>query len=683
MFLFFLLACTSEKQVNPSEPDSTPSEPDAPVEDLSIYKDLLVQVQDTNGSPIAQALVSQPGTDREWITAGNGAVTIQLTRRVNGDFAVSAASTDHLIKGDAWYNWARIPESVTIELPEIPQDHDSYAFQDPGTPEHNDTTAQCAHCHITINEQWFESPHRTTASNIVVQDLYSGSALNIEHSLTCLDSGGLWQEGIDPATGEVREACYQPDGVLTFLNECSDLLDCQTSPQETGYCADCHAAGIEGEQGGRNLLDAAGLSYEYGVHCDVCHKVYDVDPTEELSGNAGKLEFRRPDDDGSNPVDLSLETIYGPLIDVLNPRMGSAYRPIFTEAKFCSGCHQLEQPIWDSTVTIDTARWPDGKLPVHSTYKELQQGALGEDVPCQSCHMSPNGYPGNTADLGNEMDLGNPDVGSGWYRSAGEVRKHRWDGPRTNIDFLRSAAILQLQKNVENGVLSVNVQTTNIGAGHAIPTGEPMRSLILSVQSFCDTEEQSVIGGDLVPDIGGYKEIRMADEGLDFWISAQVGDKIRVVNQTEEFYDYQGVDPFDQDWTPDQRGLVVEQLVGEVEVTVVGNAVIETDQPILEGDKAYLISDPTKELSGGAGFAFARIMVDSDGNRQAPHYRAVDIVSDNRLMPYQPWTSSHQFAVDCQDPVVHAQLIWRRYPLWLEREKHWENNDQVIAEVRR
>ena len=683
MLLFLLLSCTSEKkQVDTAKTSEPSSEPEAPVDDGSIYKYLEVQVQDTSGAAIPQALVAQPGTDREWIADENGSVTIQLTRRVDGDFAVTAASPEHLIKGDAWYNWARIPESLTIELPEIPQDHDNYAFQDPGTPTHNETTAQCSHCHITINEQWFESPHKTSASNTTVQDLYSGSVLNIEHNLTCLDAGGLWQEGIDPETGTIREACYQPDGVLSFLNECSDVLDCQTTPQETGYCADCHAAGIEGIQGGRNLLDASGFSYEYGIHCDVCHKVYDVDPEEELSGNAGKLEFRRPDDDGSNPVDLSLETTYGPLIDVLNPRMGSAYRPIFTKAKFCSGCHQLAQPIWDSSVTVDTTRWPDGKLPVHSTYQELQQGALGEDVPCQSCHMSSNGYPGNTADLGNEFDL-NPEVGSGWYRSAGEVRKHQWDGPRTNIDFLRSAAILQLQKSIENGILSVNVQTTNIGAGHAIPTGEPMRSLILSVQSFCDTEEQSVIGGDLISDIGGFKEIRMTDEGLDFWMSAQVGDKIRVVNQTEEFYDYQGVEPFNQNWTAEQRGLVVEQLVGEVEVTVVENAVIETDPPIPEGDKAYLISDPAKELAGGSGFAFARIMIDSEGNRQAPHYRAVDIVSDNRLMPYQPWTSSHQFAVDCEDPVVHAQLIWRRYPLWLEREKHWENNDQVIAEVRR
>lgn len=682
MFLFLLISCTADtKQVDSATLEPI-VEPDSPVADDSLYKDLQVQVQDTNGAPIPQAIVNQPGTDREWMTDDHGNVIIRLTRRVDGNFAVSAASTEHLIKGEAWYRWESIPEAVLIQLPDIPQDHDSYAFQDPGTPAHNDTTSQCSHCHIEINEEWFQSPHRTSASNRTVQDLYSGSALNIDHQLTCLDAGGVWEEGIHPETQEIREACYQPAGVLSFLNECSTALDCQTEPEETGYCADCHAAGIEGALGGRNLLEASGFSYEYGIHCDVCHKVYDVDPTAELSGNAGKLILRRPDDDGSNPIDLSLEVLYGPLTDVLNPRMGSVYRPIFTEARFCAGCHQLEQPVWDPMVTIDTARWPEQKLPVHSTYKELQQGVLGEEVACQSCHMSPNAYPGNTAALGNEFDL-HPDVGSGWYRSAGDVRHHRWDGPRTNIDFLRSAAILQLTKSVEAGVLSVDVRTTNIGAGHAIPTGEPMRSLILSVQSFCGEEEQQVIGGDLIPDIGGYKEIRTAAEGLESWSSAEVGDTIRVVNQSAEFYDYQGLDPFDQDWTPEQKGLVVEQFVGEVEVTLVGNVIVETDQPIPEGDKAYLISAREQELAGGAGFAFARIMVDQEGHRQAPHYRAVDIVSDNRLMPHQPWTSSHQFAVNCVAPIVHARLIWRRYPLWLEREKHWENHDQVIAEVRR
>lgn len=684
MLLFILFACTAEKEpAETSEPEDSIQEPDSIVDDDSVYKDIAVRVQNSDGTPIPDAIISQIGTERQWRTGEDGEVSIRLTRYVNGSFAVAAASSEYLIKGDEWTRWERVPETLTIEIPPIPDDHDSYAFQDPGSPTHNDTTGQCAHCHLTINEQWFESPHRTSVSNVSVQDLYSGSALNITDSNTCFEAGGTWKAGLDPQTHETRDACYQADGVLAFLNDCSDLLSCQTAPEETGFCADCHAAGIDGEQGGRNLLDATGHSYEYGVHCDVCHKVYDVDPEQEMPGNAGKLGFRRPDDDGSNPLDLSLESTYGPLPDVLNPRMGSAYRPVFTEARFCSGCHQFSQPILDTSVTIDTSRWPDGKLPVHTTYQELQEGALGEEVNCQSCHMSAYGYPGNSADLGNELSDDNPNVAFGWYRTAGDVRKHRWDGPRTNIDFLRSAAILQLEKNLDNGVLSVDLRTTNIGAGHAIPTGEPMRSLILRVQAFCGTEEQSVFSGSLIPDIGGYKEIRTSVEDFQSWMTASIGDRIRVVSDTSEFYDYQGLDPFDQDWTPEQKGMPVEALVGEVEITYVGNTIVETDSPIPEGTRAYLISDSVTELAGEAGFAFARVMVDKDGNRQVPHYEAVDIASDNRLMPHSPWLSSHQFTVSCSEPVVQAQLIWRRYPLELEREKHWENNDQVIAEVRR
>lgn len=40
-------------------------------------------------------------------------------------------------------------------------------------------------------------------------------------------------------------------------------------------CADCHAPGIEGKAGGRDLHDPVGIAFESGNHCDVCHKARD------------------------------------------------------------------------------------------------------------------------------------------------------------------------------------------------------------------------------------------------------------------------------------------------------------------------------------------------------------------------------------------------------------------------
>ena len=83
------------------------------------------------------------------------------------------------------------------------------------------------------------------------------------------------------------------------------------------------------------------------------------------------------------------------------------------------------------------------------------------------------------------------------------------------------------------------------------------------------------------------------------------------------------------------------------------------------GDLAIL--GDAEAMAGAPGFGFARVTVDSDGNRMVPHHQAVDIASDNRLLPAQEWTSTHVFDVSsCStDPVVSAVLTHRAYPLWV------------------
>ena len=60
-----------------------------------------------------------------------------------------------------------------------------------------------------------------------------------------------------------------------------------------GGCADCHAPGIDGALGGRDLRDATGRALDYGVHCDVCHRVDRVD-LDAPAGVAGRLGLHRP-----------------------------------------------------------------------------------------------------------------------------------------------------------------------------------------------------------------------------------------------------------------------------------------------------------------------------------------------------------------------------------------------------
>ena len=86
-------------------------------------------------------------------------------------------------------------------------------------------------------------------------------------------------------------------------------------------------------------------------------------------------------------------------------------------------------------------------------------------------------------------------------------------------------------------------------------------------------------------------------------------------------------------------------------------------------------------MAGAPGFGFARVLADADGARMVPHHRATDVVSDNRVLPQQEWTSTHVFAATCPTPVVSAALIHRPYPVALARERGWDNPQQIMVEV--
>ena len=88
-------------------------------------------------------------------------------------------------------------------------------------------------------------------------------------------------------------------------------------------------------------------------------------------------------------------------------------------------------------------------------------------------------------------------------------------------------------------------------------------------------------------------------------------------------------------------------------------------------------------MAGAPGFGFARVLTSADGKRMVPHYLAVDVVTDNRLLPQQEWTSEHRFEGTCAEPLVVARLLYRAYP-WKEAARRgWVLEDQLMTEVRR
>ena len=272
-------------------------------------------------------------------------------------------------------------------------------------------------------------------------------------------------------------------------------------------------------------------------------------------------------------------------------------------------------------------------------------------------------------------------------RQPGSVRRHLCDGPRGTGPLVGLGAALDVEQTVQDGTLEVSVTTTNVGAGHAIPTGEPMRSSILVVEATCAGVPLVPSGGDVVPAYGGALAQQDATGDWTLWPGAAVGERIRVVSRTG-WRDYQGPLRFgDGSFTPEAKGLPQEAFVDEAIIVAVAGDAVTLDHALAPGDHAYRVDgvglpsdgEASRAWAGAPGFAFARVLADADGTLQVPHHRAIDVISDNRISPQQAVRTVHRFATPCPDPTVDARLMHRPYPLGEARLRGWDSRDQELA----
>lgn len=643
-----------------------------------------------DGIPLEGATVIQGGTGVSVQTDADGHALAILDTTIPGDLGLMASHELARTKGQLLQ-----PTDTTDLLFELatiaPGDNPDYLFNPPGVPGIEGTTLQCGHCHAQLKEDWYGSPHKRSASNPAVQDIYAGVATAFADQPTCEAAGGQWWTGIVPGTTELAPRCYIGAGTLPDLDgECGQLSACDEIATEFGACADCHAPAIDGPIGGRDLLDATGTSYDAGVHCDLCHKVEAID-LDAPAGVAGRLLIHRPVEPSMSPgVGDWAPLSFGPYADVPNPRMGASPRTHFLTAEFCAGCHQHDQEALVPSTALDPLRWPEGTFPAHSTYEEWRAGPFFEIAPCSSCHMPADPEAGNGADLDAE-DIPVQGFARGWLRPPGSVRQHTWIGPRTpESNMLQLAAAIFIDTSLDADTLTAQVTVRNVGAGHAIPTGEPLRSLVLFVRARCGDEPLIAIDGDAIPEFGGALDRKLGPEDWSMWPGAAIGDVVRVVVE-DGWHDYDGFGPFgDGSFDVVDKGLAKLRVVGQSTVIGVVGDQVEFDVPLPIGDIAFrgrpdvfTSADPltAAAVAGAPGFAFARVLADADGQIMIPHHRAVDVVSDNRITPQQEWTSTHVFAAACADPIVDAVLVHRAYPVELADERGWTNTQQVMVEV--
>jgi hypothetical protein len=199
-------------------------------------------------------------------------------------------------------------------------------------------------------------------------------------------------------------------------------------------CLACHAP-VAVLTGDLELIRK--VSWE-GVTCDYCHSIQEVTTT------------------GGNPkakVEFTLVKS-GPSKDLSSPAHGTRFSPLHTSSLACITCHEYSN---------------SQGFPVLATYSEWKKSTYGKNgVGCQTCHM-----------YRIEGDVVDPRV----IRSATlTLNLHEIPGGHS-IQQLNKAIKADLSTTREGDQLRVVVKLTNRGAGHDVPTGSPLRQLILELHA--------------------------------------------------------------------------------------------------------------------------------------------------------------------------------------------------------
>jgi hypothetical protein len=173
------------------------------------------------------------------------------------------------------------------------------------------------------------------------------------------------------------------------------------------------------------------------VTCDFCHSVRSV----------------RPGTDRPFVLEVGGAKT-GPLRGGQSSAHEVAYSDVYTSSSLCAPCHQYTN---------------DRKFDVLTTYAEWQTGGFAaKNATCQTCHMR--------ATSGNVVD---PKVA----RSAElAVNIHEMPGGHS-VAELNRALLAQITAERKGETLEVTVQLTNRGAGHMVPTGSPLRAIVMVVDA--------------------------------------------------------------------------------------------------------------------------------------------------------------------------------------------------------
>lgn len=240
-----------------------------------------------------------------------------------------------------------------------------------------------------------------------------------------------------------------------------------------GNCTTCHVPllALVSPFGSDPRL-AAGVDAD-GISCDPCHKIADA-AVDRTGGRPGvlSLRFARPP-----PGE---DVFFGQLEDVIAGP--DTARPLYRDSRYCAPCHH--GTFWGVRVYPEFEEW------AASAY-------AARGVHCQDCHMRPDAGRRRIA----------PEAEGGVLRDGATLTSHLQLG-LNDPAFMRASVALTATADRRGDTLRVRVSVANATAGHHLPTGSPMRQLLLVV----DARDA---GGRALPLVAGERLPSWAGEGRE------------------------------------------------------------------------------------------------------------------------------------------------------------------------
>ncbi len=395
-------------------------------------------VKDSDG-PVRGAVVRVQATENKTISGAKGDFTLTVEEE-SFPLTVTAWADGYFV---GWDKAENTESELSIELKEY------YTYDDPSytwfSTESADGSASCAACMPSYDE-WMADAHSQSAVNPRFLTMYNGTDVDGNRSpltryITQRDYGTI------PIAPNKDKDYYGPGYRLDF-------------PHSAGNCGTCHIPSAAAIPGHEYLVDPNNLSgiHSEGIFCEFCHKVGDVYIVEETGlpdpYYPGVLSMRlhRPKGD---------EQLFFGNFDDVTRRV--SYLPLMSESEFCAPCHFGK--FWDTVAYNSFGEW------LESPYSDPVDGQT-----CQECHMPPVDY--------NYFVY--PEKG-GFIRDSSRISTHKMLGV-TDQEFMEEAVTMTLETTLSedrNGRRQVTavVSIVNDNTGHHVPTGTPLRQMILVIRA--------------------------------------------------------------------------------------------------------------------------------------------------------------------------------------------------------